>query len=126
MSMKSIDKVKLGERLLTYFKKSGCEVQVTKQVVLPKSLNSYREERAPRLKIFKLSPHEFKPGKFQSLVEIWQHDSWAVNSNWDHFMKEVVNEYCGTHGTSIGFSSSEFVTASSPEELDLKLSLRGF
>ena len=40
-----------------------------------------------------------------------------------------VDEYCGDRSgffAKWGFSSNEFVTARSPEELDMKLATRGF
>lgn len=113
--MKNIDKVKLGERLLNYFKKQGCEVQVIKQ-----KFNSYSTYEVPSINVFKLSPRECKPGVFQTLETIWQYTSYVTNSSWEMFMKDIVNEHCRN------FTSDELITAHSPEELDIKLSIQGF
>ena len=115
-SMKSIDKVKLGERLLNYFKKQGCEVQVIKQ-----KYNSYSNYEAPRIIVFKLSPRECKLRVFQTLETIWEYTSYITNANWEMFMKDIVNEYCSCRMQY----PHEFVNANSPEELDLKLTIIG-
>ena len=120
--MKNIDKTELGKRLLRYFRKCGCEVQVLDWI---ENQNGGRD-RSPTVYVYRIS--RFAEGEFQKREDILTFNGrW--NDSYEKLMRGFVDEYCGDRSGFFarwGFSSNEFVTAQSPEELEMKLATRGF
>lgn len=120
--MKNIDRIELGKRLWRYFRKSGCDVEVY-------TAEGKYGERECHVDVRRIT--RWTGGDFQRLDRLIGWRSSNANDSFDKVALQFADWYCGARrcgwgGKYSGWRADEFLSASSAEELDLKLAARGF
>lgn len=118
--MKNLDKVELGKRLWRYFMGCGCQVTVCADS------QGQSSSRKCYVHVSRTSKWTGKDFQTRKLFVSWQ--SPSPNDSFDAVARKFADWYCGDRASGWGQRDvrDEFVTAASAEELDLKLSSRGY
>lgn len=117
-------KADLAKRLLTYFEKTGCEVQCIKD---SKKISSW-DDGYPAVKIYRLKGDWRR--KFQVLDEILSYKARSYSENYEKFMAHFAEWYCnefpGIYARSKPFTDFKYISGDSFEELSMKLAVNGY